>query len=32
MRIFNDIGFGDWFRYFTGVVEIAGGIGLLVPG
>ncbi|WP_406273854.1 DoxX family protein [Nocardia sp. NBC_00881] len=31
VRIFNEIGFGDWFRYFTGVVEIAGGIGLLVP-
>ena len=28
---FNDIGFGDWFRYFTGTVELAGGIGLLVP-
>ncbi|MGO4649639.1 DoxX family protein [Nocardia sp. 2YAB30] len=31
VRIFNEIGLGDWFRYFTGVVEIAGGIGLLVP-
>ncbi|MEV5649904.1 DoxX family protein [Nocardia sp. NPDC052254] len=31
VRIFHEIGWGDWFRYFTGVVEIAGGIGLLVP-
>ncbi|MEV6322240.1 DoxX family protein [Nocardia sp. NPDC051787] len=31
VRIFNEIGLGDWFRYPTGVVEIAGGIGLLVP-
>ncbi|NKY43934.1 DoxX family protein [Nocardia cerradoensis] len=31
VRIFHDIGWGDWFRYFTGLVEISGGIGLLVP-
>ncbi|MEU6562028.1 DoxX family protein [Nocardia nova] len=31
VRIFHEIGWGDWFRYFAGVVEIAGGIGLLVP-
>ncbi|MGQ4600013.1 DoxX family protein [Nocardia sp. R6R-6] len=31
VRIFDEIGFGDWFRYLTGAVEIAGGIGLLVP-
>ncbi|WP_454198924.1 DoxX family protein [Nocardia sp. Marseille-Q1738] len=31
VRIFDEIGLGDWFRYLTGVVEIAGGIGLLVP-
>ncbi|WP_327114933.1 DoxX family protein [Nocardia sp. NBC_01730] len=31
VRIFNEIGLGDWFRYLTGIVEIAGGIGLLVP-
>lgn len=30
VRIFHELG-GDWFRYFTGVVEISGGIGLLVP-
>ncbi len=28
---FDTIGWGQWFRYFTGVVEVAGGIGLLVP-
>ncbi|WP_227982830.1 DoxX family protein [Nocardia spumae] len=31
IRIFHEIGWGDWFRYLTGVVEISGGIGLLVP-
>nr|BFE85163.1 hypothetical protein GCM10020093_077640 [Planobispora longispora] len=29
---FELIGWGQWFRYLTGVVELAGGIGLLVPG
>jgi uncharacterized membrane protein YphA (DoxX/SURF4 family) len=28
---FQAIGFGDWFRYFTGSCELAGAIGLLVP-
>ncbi|WP_067720033.1 DoxX family protein [Nocardia yamanashiensis] len=31
VHAFDTIGWGDWFRYFTGVVEISGGIGLLVP-
>ena len=31
VRIFNDMGWGDGLRYFVGVVEISGGIGLLVP-
>jgi uncharacterized membrane protein YphA (DoxX/SURF4 family) len=31
IRLFADIGIGQWFRYFTGVVEIAGGVLLLVP-
>ncbi|MGW4740949.1 DoxX family protein [Nocardia xishanensis] len=30
VRIFDAIGFGDWFMYFTGLVEVAGGIGLLI--
>ncbi|GAA0361105.1 DoxX family protein [Actinoallomurus spadix] len=28
---FAKIGWGQWFRYFTGAVEAAGGIGLLIP-
>ena len=31
VQMFDTIGWGDWFRYFTGVVEIAGAIGLLIP-
>ena len=30
VQVFNDIGFGQWFRSFTGVVEVAGGVLLLV--
>ncbi|MFI0467079.1 DoxX family protein [Saccharopolyspora sp. 5N102] len=28
---FEAMGFGQWLRYFVGVAELAGGIGLLVP-
>ena len=28
---FHDMGAATWFRYFIGLVELAGGIGLLVP-
>lgn len=31
LRIFHEIGFGDWFRYLTGLVEVAGGTGLSAP-
>jgi hypothetical protein len=31
VQIFDEIGVGDWFRYAIGVVELAGGIGLMVP-
>ncbi|WP_250034422.1 DoxX family protein [Paractinoplanes maris] len=31
VQIFEDMGAAPWFRYFIGVVELAGGIGLLVP-
>jgi putative oxidoreductase len=31
VRLFQEIGFGQWFRYFTGVVEILGGILVLIP-
>ena len=29
--MFDQIGFGQWFRYFTGVVEVVGALLLLVP-
>ncbi|WP_308221227.1 DoxX family protein [Nocardia sputi] len=29
--IFDEIGFGDWLRYLTGLIEVAGGVGLPVP-
>jgi uncharacterized membrane protein YphA (DoxX/SURF4 family) len=28
---FDMIGWGDWFMYLVGALEIAGGIGLLIP-
>ncbi len=28
---FNRIGLGQWFRYFTGILEVTGAVGLLVP-
>src|SRR5687768_13517610 len=31
VNLFSEIGLGQWFRYFTAVVEIAGGLLLLVP-
>jgi putative oxidoreductase len=30
VKVFNDIGFGQWFRYFTGVIEVLGGLLLLI--
>ncbi len=30
-RMFHEIGWGDWFRYFTGVVETLGGVLVLIP-
>lgn len=29
--LFQQIGIGAWFRYFTGVVEIVGGVLVLIP-
>ena len=29
--LFDEIGWGDWFRYVTAAVEIAGAIGLFIP-
>jgi putative oxidoreductase len=31
VRLFREIGAGDWFRYFTGVTEVLGGVLVLVP-
>lgn len=31
VEIFQHIGIGQWFRVVTGVVEIVGGIALLIP-
>jgi hypothetical protein len=31
VEIFQRIGFGQWFRYFTGWVEIAGGLFYFLP-
>src|SRR5918993_2098453 len=31
IRVFTEIGIGQWFRYATGIIEIAGAILLLVP-
>jgi uncharacterized membrane protein YphA (DoxX/SURF4 family) len=30
VEVFNKVGFGQWFRYFTGVLEVTAGIGLLI--
>ncbi|MCX4163001.1 MULTISPECIES: DoxX family protein [Paraburkholderia] len=31
IQIFEHIGFGQWFRYVTGLVEVAGAVLLLIP-
>ena len=31
VRIFERIGFGQWFRYFTGTLQILGGALVLLP-
>src|SRR5690606_6816400 len=28
---FDRIGFGNWFRHLTGLIELAGAVGLLIP-
>jgi putative oxidoreductase len=28
---FTQIGIGQWFRYFTGILEVSGAVGLLIP-
>ncbi|MEV4481138.1 DoxX family protein [Micromonospora coxensis] len=31
VEMFDDIGAGQWLRFVVGVLEVAGGVGLLVP-
>lgn len=31
VELYHNIGWGDWFRHFTGVVEVAVAVGLLIP-
>ena len=31
VQLFGQIGLGQWFRYFTGIVEIFGGVLVLIP-
>lgn len=31
VEMFDQIGFGQWFRYMTGACELAGAIGLVIP-
>src|SRR5208337_237215 len=31
VKLFKQIGFGQWFRSFTGIVEILGGVLVLIP-
>jgi putative oxidoreductase len=31
VKMFHQIGWGDWFRYTAGVVELAGGVFVLIP-
>jgi uncharacterized membrane protein YphA (DoxX/SURF4 family) len=30
VEVFDKVGFGQWFRYFTGLLEVTAGIGLLI--
>ncbi len=30
IEVFDKVGFGQWFRYFTGALEVTAGIGLLI--
>ncbi len=31
VALFNTIGLGQWFRYVTGIIEVASAVALLVP-
>src|SRR5260370_33756025 len=30
VEVFDKVGLGQWFRYFTGLLEVAAGIGVLI--
>jgi len=30
VEVFDKVGLGQWFRYFTGLLEVTAGIGLLI--
>jgi putative oxidoreductase len=32
VELFNKVGLGQWFRYVTGVLEVGGAVGVLMPG
>ena len=32
IQIFDQIGFGQWFRIVTGAIEVVGAVALLIPG
>ncbi len=32
VMVFDQVGFGQWFRYVTGLIEVAGAVLLFVPG
>ena len=31
VEVFDKVALGQWFRYFTGLLEVVAGIGLLIP-
>lgn len=31
VQVFDKVGFGQWFRYLTGCLEILGAVGLWIP-
>lgn len=31
VKLFRDIGAGDWFRYLTGIIELLGGLLVIIP-
>ena len=31
VKVFNQIGWGDWFRYLTGILQVTGAVLVVVP-